>query len=83
MAAEDGLTVALDLTLDPELELEGRARDLIRQVNQLRRDNGLELTDRIALTIDQEDLLRHEDWIKEETLAVRIEIGDALSIEKA
>jgi isoleucyl-tRNA synthetase len=83
VAGEDGLTVALDLSLDEELELEGRVRDLIHEVNRLRRDQSLELTDRIVLTLprDEEELLRHEDWIKEETLAAKIELGDALKLE--
>jgi isoleucyl-tRNA synthetase len=85
VAAEDGLTVALDLSLDPELELEGRVRDVIHSVNALRRELGLEITDRIVLTVPQRDadLLAHEGWIKEETLAVSVEAGgDALRIEK-
>jgi isoleucyl-tRNA synthetase len=86
VAGEDGLTVALDLTLDPELELEGRVRDLIHEINRLRKEQGLELTDRIVLTLpsDQEDLLRHSDWIAEETLAVEIRTdGTELKLEKA
>jgi isoleucyl-tRNA synthetase len=85
VAGEHGLTVALDLALDPELELEGRVRDLIHRVNAMRKEAGLELTDRIALTLprDQGDLLAHEDWIKREILAERIEPGDELGIEKA
>src|SRR5438034_10614333 len=55
VAAEDGLTVALDLSLDPELELEGRVRDLIHSVNALRKERGLEITDRIELTLPQGD----------------------------
>ncbi|HEV8097580.1 MAG TPA: class I tRNA ligase family protein, partial [Gaiellaceae bacterium] len=51
VAGEDGLTVALDLALDPELELEGRAREAIHHVNTMRKDAGLEITDRIALTL--------------------------------
>jgi isoleucyl-tRNA synthetase len=74
VAGEDGLTVALDLALDPELELEGRVRDLIHEINRMRKELGFELTDRIVLTLPQTqaDLLRHESWIKEETLAVEI-----------
>jgi len=85
VAGEDGLTVALDLALDAELELEGRVRDLIHDVNRLRREQGLDVTDRIVLTLprEQEELLRHEDWIKEETLAVKIELGNGLKLEKA
>jgi isoleucyl-tRNA synthetase len=79
VAGEDGLTVALDLALDPELELEGRARELIHQLNTMRKDAGLELTDRIVVTLPQSEseLLRFEQRIKEETLAVRIETDDA------
>jgi isoleucyl-tRNA synthetase len=83
VAGEDGLTVALDLSLDEELEVEGRVRDLIHDVNRLRREQGLEVTDRIVLTLprDQEALLSHEAWIKEETLAIKIDLGEELTLE--
>jgi isoleucyl-tRNA synthetase len=85
VATDDGLTVALDLALDPELELEGRTRDLIHTVNQMRKERGLELTDRIILTLpeSESDLLGHEGWIKQETLAVEIDLGTELKIRKA
>jgi len=86
VAGEDGLTVALDLALDPELELEGRVRDLIHEINRLRKEQGLELTDRIVLTLprNQEELLRHSDWIAEETLAVEIRTdGTELKLERS
>jgi isoleucyl-tRNA synthetase len=75
VASGDGVTVALDTALDPELELEALVLDLIHQINSLRKEQGFELTDRIRITLPeaQKDLLRHEDWIKEETLAVEIE----------
>jgi isoleucyl-tRNA synthetase len=82
VAGEDGLTVALDLQLDPELELEGRAREAIHQVNTMRKELGLEITDRIALTLPPE-LAAHEAWIARETLASRVEPGGELAIEKA
>jgi isoleucyl-tRNA synthetase len=83
--ADDGqLSVALDTEIDAELELRGRAYDLIHAVNTMRKDAGLALTDRIVLTLPPDgELLRHEDWIKSETLATRIEQGEALAIEKA
>ena len=74
VAGEDGLTVALDLAIDPELELEGRAREAIHQVNTMRKEAGLEITDRIALTLPPE-LAEHEEWIARETLASRVEPG--------
>jgi isoleucyl-tRNA synthetase len=82
VAGEDGLTVALDLTLDEELELEGRARELIHRVNTMRKEAGLEITDRIVLTLPG-DLAEHREWIARETLAERVEPGDELQIEKA
>jgi isoleucyl-tRNA synthetase len=82
VAGEDGLTVALYLAIDPELELEGRAREAIHQVNTMRKELGLEITDRIALTLPPE-LAAHEEWIARETLASRVEPGGELAIEKA
>jgi isoleucyl-tRNA synthetase len=74
VAASDGLTVALDLHLDDTLLRLGRVYDLIHAVNSLRKQSGLELTDRIALTIPESDtdLLEHEEWIKRETLATSV-----------
>jgi isoleucyl-tRNA synthetase len=82
VAGEDGLTVALDLALDEELELEGRARDVIRHVNSMRKEAEYAITDRIILTLPRE-LDAHSDWIARETLALRVELGDELGIEKA
>jgi isoleucyl-tRNA synthetase len=74
VAGGDGVTVALDTGLDAELELEGRVLDLIHELNAMRKQAGLELTDRIVVTLPDSaaELLRHEDWIKEEVLAVEI-----------
>jgi isoleucyl-tRNA synthetase len=86
VASADGVTVALELGLDDELLLEGRGYDLIRQVNSLRRDEGLELTDRIVLTLPESEselVERHGDWIKDEVLAVEIRLDGALRIDKA
>jgi isoleucyl-tRNA synthetase len=71
--------VALDLHLDDELVRAGRVYDLIHRVNTMRKDAGLELTDRIALTIPEADadLLEHSDWIARETLATSVEIDGA------
>jgi isoleucyl-tRNA synthetase len=75
VAADTGLTVALDTQLDDDLRLEGRVLDLIHQINSMRKAAGLELTDRIVVTLphDQADLLKHSDWIKDEVLAVEIQ----------
>jgi isoleucyl-tRNA synthetase len=86
VAAADGLTVALDLHLDEGLVLRGRVYDLIHTVNTMRKEAGLELTDRIRLAIPESDaeLLEHSDWIARETLAVSVEAaGTELRIANA
>ncbi len=74
VVSADGVTVALDTALDAELELEGRVLDLIHELNSMRKEAGLELTDRIVVTLPEaaSDLLAHAEWIKEEVLAVEI-----------
>jgi isoleucyl-tRNA synthetase len=82
---EDEYLVGVDTRLDDELVTEGRVYDLIHSVQRLRRDAGLEVTDRIVLTIPNEDeaLLGHRDWIAGETLAVDVQVGDELAVRKA
>jgi isoleucyl-tRNA synthetase len=77
VAGADGVTVALEIAVDDELALEGRVYELIHRVNSMRKDAGLELTDRIKLTLAAGDdgLLAHSDWIAKETLAVEVEAG--------
>ena len=73
--AHDGqLSVGVDTRIDDELRIEARVLDLIHQVNTMRKEAGLELTDRITLTLPEADadLLQHEQWIKDEVLAVEI-----------
>jgi isoleucyl-tRNA synthetase len=74
--------VVLDTTVTPELEAEGVARDLVRAVQQARRDAGLEVSDRIGLTIAADaataDAARtHADLIRSETLATSLEVTEA------
>nr|MBA3844283.1 isoleucine--tRNA ligase [Actinomycetota bacterium] len=70
VASDVGLTVALDTALDAELLLEGRLFDRIHEVNVLRKDSGLEITDRIRLWIPDDDLrARHAERLSAETLA--------------
>ncbi len=76
VASDEGVTVALDTALDPELEREGRVYDLIHTLNSMRKEQGLELTDRITVTLPQADadlVAEHADWIKAEVLAVSLE----------
>jgi isoleucyl-tRNA synthetase len=76
IAEDDGVSVAFDAAIDDELENEGRVYDLIHALNAMRRDRGLELTDRIAVMLPRRDadLLAHADWIQREVLAERLEV---------
>ncbi len=80
LAADDSLTVALDTSLDDELLREGRVYELIHKLNTMRKEAGLELTDRITVVLPESDadLLAHADWIKREALAVSIEADGTL-----
>ena len=71
--------VVLDTAVTPELAAEGLARDLVRAVQQARRDAGLDVSDRIALTIGGSDAVQaaartHEQLITDETLATSFEV---------
>jgi isoleucyl-tRNA synthetase len=84
VSQDDGYVVAVDTRLDDELELEGRVLDLIHAVQRMRKEAGLEITDRIVLTVPEADadVLGHEEWIRRETLAASIEVGPELSVRK-
>jgi len=76
------LTIVLDTSLNEELKLEGLARELVNKINTMRRDEGLEVTDRIAVSIDASDRVkksfeRHGDYIAEEVLAVSVAFNGA------
>src|SRR5439155_560171 len=88
VAEEGPISLALDVALDEELRLEGRVLDLIRILNDLRKEAGLELTDRIRVALPESDadLVSYGDWIKQEVLAVSLEADPAAAeprIEKA
>jgi isoleucyl-tRNA synthetase len=78
VAGEGGLTVALDIEITPDLRAEGLARELVNRIQQRRKDAGLEVTDRIALTLDgpaelQDSVASNLDYIRTETLAEQLE----------
>jgi len=86
VASADGVTVALDLGLDDDLVLEGEAYELIHRVNSLRKERGFELTDRIVLTVPEEMrrlVDSHGDWLKSEVLALDVNYGAELELEKS
>ena len=90
VSSEDGITVALDSTITEDLKQEGIARELINRVQNLRKDSGLEVTDKIVLKIDTSEAIKHaltvnKIYICNEVLAVDIQFealnGEALSID--
>jgi isoleucyl-tRNA synthetase len=58
VASEGQLTVALDITISEDLKAEGIARELINRVQNLRKDSGLEVTDRIVLKVETSEAIR-------------------------
>jgi isoleucyl-tRNA synthetase len=77
---EGQVAVALDIRLTDALVREGLARDIIRHLQELRKEAGLELTDRITLRLAGDPLLlsvceEHAETIQAETLALRLEAG--------
>ncbi len=77
VASEGQLTVALDITLTDELKAEGIARELINRVQNLRKDSGLEVTDRIVLMIETSEKIRaaissNMEYVCNEVLAKEI-----------
>jgi isoleucyl-tRNA synthetase len=58
VASENGTTVALDITITDELKAEGDAREFINKVQNLRKDNDFEVTDRILVRIQEDELFK-------------------------
>jgi len=79
----EGLSVALDPSVTPELRAEGMAREVVSRVQRLRKESGLAVSDRIRLHVAapaevQEALRAHAQWIAGEVLATDCVIADAL-----
>lgn len=78
LVANDGkLTVALDITITPELKSEGIARELINKIQNLRKENGLEVTDKISLEIQaneeiEKSVNENMEYICSETLTQKL-----------
>jgi isoleucyl-tRNA synthetase len=79
VANKGSLTVALDVTVTPELEAEGNAREFVNRIQKIRKDSGFELTDRIVVKVTagngmKESLTQFKDYICAEILADKLEI---------
>ncbi|MFV9549715.1 isoleucine--tRNA ligase [Algibacter sp. PT7-4] len=83
VANEGALTVALDVTITNNLRSEGIARELINRIQNLRKDSGFEVTDKIDIAFEKDEHIinainTNKDYIKSETLANKLEIIDKL-----
>ena len=83
---EGNLTVALEVELTDELRKEGMARELINRIQNIRKDSGLEITDRINVTIAPNDqvaaaLEGFADYIKTQVLADSIVLAENNGVE--
>lgn len=79
VANKDALTVALDVNVTPLLVSEGNARELVNRIQKIRKDSGLELTDRIVVKVSEHEELRDSiaqfnNYICTEILADRLEM---------
>ena len=82
VASEGKLTVALDITVTDALRAEGVARELINRIQNIRKDSGFEVTDKIRVEIERrpfaaEALEAYADYIASQTLAVSVAAVDA------
>jgi isoleucyl-tRNA synthetase len=83
VANKDQITVALDITVTNELLEEGIARELVNRVQKVRKDTGLEVTDKINLVIQEREelktaIINYSNYICAEILADRIDIATEL-----
>lgn len=82
VASEGGITVALDVTLTDELKREGLARDFVNRIQNLRKDMGLEVLDKISIEVERNGeamtsaISEFKQYISTETQAVSLEIKD-------
>ncbi len=85
VAREGNVTVALDITITEELRQEGLARDLVNRIQNLRKDQGLDVQDKIRVKIERGDallndtVLSYKDYICQETQALELSTVDTLS----
>lgn len=88
VATEGQMTIALDIDVTEELKQEGIAREFINKIQNLRKDSGFEVTDRILLIIQKHNaindaVLSFKNYICAQTLAVDLQLVDEINEETA
>jgi len=84
VATDGALTVALDVTITPALEAEGMARDIVNRIQNIRKDQNFDVTDRIVVKLQKHDAVlpaieQFSDYIKSETLANSLDLIEGLN----
>ena len=84
VANSNGITVALDITISEELKEEGIARELVNRIQNIRKDSGFEVTDKIKVQLQKNGILEkaimsNESYIKSETLTENLVFEDQLN----
>jgi isoleucyl-tRNA synthetase len=85
VASEGALTVALDITITDELKKEGIARDFVNRVQNLRKDMGLEVLDKIGIEVERDGetvtaaLTEYKEYISTETQALTLDLKDKVA----
>ncbi|WP_081210269.1 isoleucine--tRNA ligase [Salegentibacter sediminis] len=80
VASSGNITVALDVSISPELKKEGVARELVNRIQNLRKDSGFEVTDTIDVTLQKDGIVEDAvneniTYIKNETLTAHLEVA--------
>ncbi len=83
VANANGITVALDIALTEDLKNEGIARELVNRIQNLRKDSGFEITDKIVVTLQKDKTIekaiaQNKTYIKTETLATEVSVKEHL-----
>lgn len=81
VANNGNLTIALDVTVTPKLKQEGVARELINRIQNIRKDSGFEITDKIKVQVKRDDYVNEAvanfcDYISSQVLALSLELVD-------
>jgi len=83
VASSGNITVALDVNISPELKKEGVARELVNRIQNMRKDNGFEVTDTINVTLQKDGIVEDAvndniTYIKTETLTATLELAEVV-----
>ena len=88
VANEGKLTVALDITVTDELRYEGIAREFVNRIQNIRKESGFDVTDKITVLIEDHDLIReavrqHSSYIGSQTLATTVSVVPSVAGDNA